>query len=102
MDVFLSIAVMYGITFGIKDSKLLRKPRQWLADRSSFFADLLSCPYCVGFHSGWLTFLLLRQDLSLLSGVGWVYLVAYSFAGVTVSGLLDALLLRLESSDKAP
>lgn len=97
MSLFLTVAVMYGLTFGIKDAKLFSKPRQWLADRSPFLRDLLSCAYCVGFHSGWLTYLLLvpaSMDLTLfIRG-----LLAYAFAGVTVSGALDAILCRIENS----
>lgn len=97
MDLLLTVAVMYGITFGIKDAKLFERPRQWLAARNGFVHSLLSCAYCVGFHSGWLTYFLLvplsgdlMTDLRLM--------LAYSFAGVTFSGALDAVLLKVENS----
>jgi len=97
VTLFLTIAVMYGITFGIKDAKLFSRPRQWIADRSKFFCDLLSCAYCVGFHSGWITYLLLvpfhGDWATFVRG-----LVAYAFAGVAVSGALDAILQRIEES----
>jgi hypothetical protein len=94
MNLFLSILVMYGITFGIKDSQLLAKPRQQLADRSNFFYELFSCPYCVGFHSGWLTYLLLTP----FSAFDLRFLVAFAFAGVPVSAFFELLLTTMESN----
>jgi uncharacterized membrane protein len=101
MNVFLTAAVMYGITFGIKDAKLFTIPRNWLTSRSGFIHSLLSCAYCVGFHSGWMTYLLMvvfPTDLTqAIRG-----LLTYAFAGVAVSGALDSILLRIEgSSDPA-
>jgi uncharacterized membrane protein len=97
VSLLLTVAVMYGITFGIKDAKLFSRPRQWLADRSLFLHELLSCAYCVGFHSGWLTYLLLvpvPDDWATFIRS----IVAYAFAGVTISGALDAILQRIENS----
>jgi len=99
MEVFLTIAVMYGIAFGIKEAKLFSRPRQWLADRSLFMYQLLSCPYCVGFHAGWLTYLLLVPFTG-----DWAAFVrgflGYAFAGVTTVGLIDTVVSRLEDEDQ--
>ena len=95
MSILLTFVVMYGITFGIKDAKLFSTPRNWIVAHSKFFATLLGCAYCVGFHSGWMTYFLMVPLLPDLTSVirG---LIIYSFAGVTVSGALDAALIRLE------
>ena len=100
-DWLLTVAVMYGLTFVIKDAKLFSRPRHWLAGQHTFFYEFLSCPYCVGFHTGWMTFLLLRASDPSLSGWAWFSaFAAYSFAGVTVSGFFDALLIRLEGHER--
>lgn len=96
MNLFLTVAVMYGITFGIKDAKLFSKARQWAADHSNFLRELLSCAYCVGFYSGLATYLILVP----FTGDWYTWVrgsIAYAFAGVTVSGALDAILLRIEN-----
>lgn len=95
-DLFLFIFATYGITFGLKDSKLFSKPRNFLAERYDFFLSLFQCPYCVGFHAGYLAFFLVgtypSSSVPLLCRV-----LAHAFAGSCVAGLLEALLLRLES-----
>jgi hypothetical protein len=48
----------YGITFSLKDSTLLTRPRNWLVIRSPFMYKMLSCAFCTGFHAGWLAYLL--------------------------------------------
>lgn len=88
----LQILVMYGITFGIKDSKLFLPIRQRLSNRFLFFYRLFTCPYCVGFHSGWLTYLLFTS----LGVFDLRYFLAYAFAGVTVSGTFEVVLVRIE------
>lgn len=98
MDVFLTAAAMYGITFGLKDAKLFSAPRDWITSRSTFIHSLLSCAYCVGFHSGWMTYLLMTSfPTDLTQAIRG--LLTYAFAGVTVSGSLDAILLRIEGSN---
>lgn len=88
---------MYGLTFALKDVKLLNRPREWLA-RLEFFRELLSCAYCTGFHTGWMSFLLLRS--AGVSSLPWLQgLVIYAFVGAAVSYVFDAVLLHLESDD---
>ncbi len=38
----------YGLTFGVKDSKLTLRPRDFLK-KVDFFEKLLSCSFCTGF-----------------------------------------------------
>ena len=98
MEILLTVALMYGLTFALKDAKLLNRPRGWLVGRSDFFGELLSCAYCTGFHSGWVSFLLLRS--SDITSLPWIQgLVIYAFAGAAVSYVVDVVLLHLESDD---
>lgn len=92
---FLFVCATYGITFGLKDSKIFARPRNYLAERYMFFLELFQCPYCVGFHAGWLAFLLVVPSPD--SYLTWTSLfVAHAFAGAFVAGFLEAVLLRLE------
>lgn len=98
----LFVFATYGITFGLKDSKIFARPRNYLAERYMFFMELFQCPYCVGFHAGWMAFLLVVPSPESL--MTWVSLfVARAFAGATVSGFLEAVLLKLErASSESP
>lgn len=98
MDLLLTVALMYGLTFAAKDSTLLSPPRDWISSRSDFFREMLSCAFCTGFHSGWISFLLLRS--AGVTTLPWAQgLFIYAFVGATVSYTLDLLLLALEDSD---
>lgn len=88
---------MYGITFALKDSVLLNSPREWIISRSKFVGDLLSCAYCTGFYSGWISFILLK--VSGISDLPWFGLVVYAFVGASVSYVMDVIMLRAEGDD---
>ena len=96
MEVLLTVSLMYGITFSLRDASLLDKVRS-IAKRSSFLDSLLSCAFCTGFHSGWLSFLILRGS-GMASSVSSLFigLLLYSFSGASISYFIDTLLLRLE------
>ena len=98
METFLTIALMYGITFGIKDAKLLHAPRAWLTQKSNFFAELLSCAYCTGFHGGWISFLILHMGGLARILPFWWSLSVYALAGAAVSYVIDTAMVRLESN----
>lgn len=48
----------YGLTFLFKDSYILEKPRMYLMAKYVWLHQLMSCSFCVGFHSGWIVYLL--------------------------------------------
>lgn len=95
MEMLLHVAVIYGLTFLLKDSSILSTPRNWLAFRYAFFLKLFSCAYCVGFYSGGISYFLLglsaHFDIRLF--------LSYCLAGVSISGILDSLLLRMETDE---
>lgn len=85
----------YGLTFFLKDSELFSSLRERVVLANSFFAGLFSCAYCLGFYTGIISFLLLGPEVA----TSWYYfrsVLAHGFAGVAVSGMLEALALRLE------
>lgn len=71
MPTFLFLLAAYGLCFGLMNDKaplvpLLRKvPLFPDADGRTFFARMFACPYCTGFHAGWLTWLMLRLPVHL-------------------------------------
>lgn len=82
---------MYGLTFGIKDSKLLKAPRA-LLKRWKFFDTLLGCSFCVGFWSG----LAVTATLLPLSVESIALVVLGGFAGAACSYAADLVVLKLE------
>lgn len=93
---FFLCSVMYGVGFALMHAKLFVVWRSYLTDRYRFFNDLFSCPFCVGFHAGWLSSLLLGPYPSSLLGF-CSYLLAHGFAGVAIFGILDTLLNWVET-----
>ena len=104
MVVLVYLLGAYGIAYGMTNKfapvffKLLRIPKeQWRSsitkEQSStgpvrrFFVRLFACPYCTGFHAGWITyvFLVLNQE--------WVL---YVFAAAASCYLADAAARKLE------
>ena len=70
MEFLFLFAVAYGICFGLMNRKLPGFS-EWLIsrqirvegegeDKTTFFGRMLVCPYCTGFHAGWMAWLLVR------------------------------------------
>ena len=94
-----ALLAMYGITFFLRDSSLFSPVRDLLV-RSPFFASLFSCAYCTGFHAGWIVFLL-TTPFPTPSSISFSFFgdgLAYAFAGMAFSGVLDAFAIRLEGN----
>lgn len=71
MSWFWPTLVCYGLTFLIRDSVLLRRPRRWLTARSPWFADLFECAFCTGFWASLAVLLLLgRTPVDVVIGQG--------------------------------
>jgi len=88
----------YGIVFGLmqKKASILTEPlKRW-----AFFAALLTCPYCLGFHAGWLVWVFGRMPGHYSSGVSaWMMLdeaALYAFGGAAFCYLVDVLAARIE------
>jgi hypothetical protein len=88
----------YGIVFG-----LMQKKAAWLTEplkRWQFFAALLTCPYCLGFHAGWMVWVLGRLPGHISSSTGlWETVdeaVLYAFCGAAFCYLVDTLAVRIE------
>lgn len=74
MPTFLFLCAAYGLCFGLMNDKaplvplLRRLPLFPDAEGRTFFSRMFACPYCTGFHAGWLTWLLLRLPGHLAAG----------------------------------
>jgi hypothetical protein len=63
MQFFSMLLVAYGVAFGLMNDKTPLSA--WLRnlkfgtdeDGHTFFTRMLSCPYCTGFHAGWMAWL---------------------------------------------
>lgn len=95
MTIILHLLAMYGITFVIKDSFIFDGIRQFLSSKSSFLSHLFGCPYCIGFYSGSIVFLLtLPEGITTLDFFRGQML--YAFSGVAFSGVWDNFCVWLE------
>ncbi len=96
MPTLVHIVLMFGLCFGFQN-KL-----PFLYGRSSFTDKLLHCSYCLGFHCGWLAWL-----LTALMAWSWpeatvqanlASLVVWAFVGSASCYLLDTVMKRVEES----
>lgn len=81
-DILLLCAV-YGLVFIIQSSELLNRPRFWIVGKSPFINSLISCAFCLGFHCGWIVYLMSMKSFSLTSMILW------ALAGATFSYVVD-------------
>ena len=94
----------YGLCFGIMNDKVpllhhLRKvPLLKDEEGHPFFARMFVCPYCTGFHTGWLVYLLwaavtdgFDPTKMFLAGI-----VLFGFASSAICYLLDTLIQWFE------
>jgi hypothetical protein len=118
MSFLFLFAVAYGICFGLMNRKLpgfseWLIARQWRVegegeDKTTFFGRMLVCPYCTGFHAGWIAWLLVRlaghADHSFsweriaYAGAEWL---AAAFASAAVCYLADTAAQWAEDTNNA-
>lgn len=86
LDALIALFAVFGTAYIAKESSIFAAPRSWLMQRSSFFAALLYCYWCVGFYAGIFVYLLhwLQIDLFL-----------WGLAGTAICGMGNAVLERL-------
>jgi hypothetical protein len=89
LDTIFVILGIYSLTYLIKESSILARPRHWLMMRSQFFAKMLYCFFCTGIHSGWIIYLLHETHWNVRSFVLW------ALAGGAISFILNAAVNRL-------
>jgi hypothetical protein len=98
MDIILFLFAAYGLTFTVRSSKLFENPRAWVCSKSTFFLELLSCPFCTGFHAGYLIFLGYHLSFHPVSFSILPLMLVHGFAGAAFSYFLDTHIVRMEGS----
>ena len=95
MEIILYLFAMYGITFGLQH-KLPAASAESLKNifKEGILDSLLSCTYCVGFHAGWIVYVLsfAARDWEISTGE----FILYAFAGASFSYFLDSVIQNLE------
>lgn len=94
----------YGLCFGIMNDKvpflgLLRLLPIAVDDEGkNLFARMYECPYCTGFHTGWILWLLFQPPFS--GNVAWwelgVQAVCWGLASSSACYILDTLVVLVE------
>jgi hypothetical protein len=112
MHLMLFLLVAYGIAFGLMNDKTPLSA--WLrnrqigkdADGLTFFTRMLSCPYCTGFHAGWIAWLAVympQHAAGLKEPIAVVvaHVVACAFASSAWCYVVDAAAQWLEDAAAA-
>jgi hypothetical protein len=96
MEIIIYILSIYGLAFAIKDASgpwgIMSLIRNRLISNKYvgvFFFELFECYFCVGFHAGWIVYLL-SQDSWALN-----YFILWALAGGVVSLILDGAVAQL-------
>lgn len=90
-DVSLQLLCAYGVCFGIRN-----KLGALVKGASRFTDALLRCSYCTGFHSGWLTWVLLWATSLWDVAHHMREILGFSLASAAFCYLVDTLALKLE------
>jgi hypothetical protein len=103
----LLILSAYGLCFGAMNDKIpllhhLRKiPLLKDEEGHTFFARMFVCPYCTGFHTGWMVFLAWSalQEATLLSVEAGVGIVLFAFASSAACYWVDTVIQWFEREE---
>lgn len=102
----LFFAASYGLCFGVMNDKipfvrLLRLvPVGVDSEGKNFFARMFECPYCTGFHTGWMLFLVMGLPQVFANKSSWwevlLGILCWGFASSAACYLLDTFAIWLE------
>lgn len=81
----------YGLVFAVQN----KLPHEIVTQRVTFLDSLVKCSFCLGFHTGWVTYLAWHPWSTELV---WTLPLA-GLASAAFSYALDMALLRLEGKD---
>jgi len=107
MTTVLMLLAAYGICFGLMNDKvefltnaLRRLPLFKNEEGHTFFQRLLRCPYCTGFHTGWIVWLIANAKILAACNGDWHALlseaVIFSFASSAFCYFIDTAAQKLE------
>ena len=81
--IIINLLAIYGLVFFLKDSYIFAKPRHYIT-KINFFLELFSCSFCLGFHCGYLIYLL-SNPLNITGIILW------GFAGACFSLIVEQI-----------
>ena len=93
-----SMLAAYAIAFGLQNDKV--KPLSDGLRVIPFFARMLSCSYCTGFHCGWMVWVLSWAITGVIPASGWhaaPSILLWALASAAFSYVLDAVVQRIET-----
>ena len=100
MELLICIFAIFGLAFLIKESDGPWGIMAWIRNRlmlipyaGPFFYKLLNCYFCLGFHCGWMVYLLQAEHYSVQ------FFILWGLAGAAISLILEAALSKLQQSD---
>jgi hypothetical protein len=93
--IIICLLAMYAISFTIKEVDgpwgiigFIRNKLMQNKYVGVFFYKLLNCYFCVGFHSGWIVYLL-AHDIWKVN-----FIILWALAGAAISLIIDRTLMR--------
>lgn len=99
LDCIITVAAIFGLAFLIKESDgpwgIIAWVRNYLMTNKYvgvFFFKLFDCYFCLGFHCGWVAYLLHESTYSP------AFFVLWGLAGGVISLTFDMLLRKLTPS----
>ncbi len=98
LDSLITIFAIFGLAFLLKETDGPWGVIAWARNAvlrnkyvGVFFYKLLDCYFCLGFHCGWVAYLLHDDDFS------FKFLFLWALAGGVISLIFDSLLRKLSS-----
>lgn len=93
----IELLAVYGVCFGLMNDKVVVVR---LARRIGFVDKMLDCPYCTGFHSGWIVRLAVDAGGGFALGLRAeiLSLLLWGFAGSAFCYVLDTIVRKIELS----
>lgn len=95
LQIIICICAIYGLAFVLKETSgpwgILSIIRNRLIANKYvglFFFNLFECYFCVGFHAGWIVYLLSQHHWHLN------FLILWGLAGGVISLIIDGILSR--------
>jgi len=95
LNTIIVICAIFSLAFLIKESDGPWGIMSWFRNKlfsnkyvGVFFYKLLDCYFCLGFHCGWIIYLLFAPTYS------WQFFILFSLAGGTISLIFNKVLSR--------
>lgn len=85
------ILAIYSISFALRESSLLDKPRNYLTRNSPFFYKLFTCPYCTSFYAGIIAYFLFNPWCC----ISFFDVLLWGMAGAAIGLIMHGVVTKL-------